>query len=175
MYFNVCILVNQTNNETDHQCADKASEVILKFDHNLETAPYKRYLDAEEVASMSKHYQTAEPQELAAKLEDWDGEPGGVDDQGLYVLSTQNPEGKFDRGDLIDLIPRDQWEHVFLSGKDDLMSRAVITPDGKWHDEWDLMKEGLEGEERLNEWERQVKILFETYTDATAFLASLHS
>lgn len=163
------------NNETDHQCADKAAEVILKFDHNLETAPYKRYLDEKEVTSMSKHYQTAEPQELATKLEDWDGEPGGVDDQGLYVLSTRNPEGKFDQGDLIDLIPRDRWEHVFLSGKDDLISRAVITPDGKWHDEWDLMEEGLEGEARLNEWERQVKILFETYPDATAFLASLHS
>lgn len=175
MYFNVCILIDIEPTKTHGQLADRAYAILDKFDHNREILEYKRRLDSDEFNRMSKHYETTDLNELADKLLDWDGEDGAVDEKGLFALSTQNPDGKFDRGDVIDLIPYDQWEHVFLSGREGLVCRAVITPDGEWHDEWDLMEQGLAGEERLDVWTQQVKTLFEQHQSATAVLASLHT
>ena len=175
MYYNLAILVNRDDNETDHQLADKAEQMCLRFDRGLELPKYKRYLEDKEVREMSQFYKTEDRQELALKIAEWEGGVGGVDEDGLFVVATHNPNGKFDRGELIDLIPRNQWEEVFLSGKENLVCRAVITPDGTWYDHWDLIGEDFLDEDSLDKWERQVRTLLAEHTDATAFLATLHT
>ncbi|MCA9363767.1 hypothetical protein KC727_00925 [Candidatus Kaiserbacteria bacterium] len=174
-HFNVCILVNRENDESDHQLADKAADVMTKFDLNRDVPEYKRRFDADEVERISKHYKTTDLQELATKLEDWNGDAGGVDEEGLYALSTQNPDGHFDYGNLVDLIPRNRWEHMFLSGIEEKVCRAVVTPDGEWVDgPWLYSTSDPESQRKADEWERKVQELFLEHDNAAAFLADLH-
>jgi hypothetical protein len=71
---------------------------LAPYDENTEVEPYKRRVDAEEVASMAKYY-SLDATDLAAlvpRLSEWDGRDGGVDDDGLFVWSTLNPQSKWD-------------------------------------------------------------------------------
>ncbi|MFZ2493406.1 MAG: hypothetical protein WA208_18145, partial [Thermoanaerobaculia bacterium] len=77
---------------------DDVDEQLAPYDENLETAPRREHLDPESVARMATHY-TIDPTDLpalAAKMEDWRGVPGGVDDHGLYALTTYNRDAKWD-------------------------------------------------------------------------------
>ena len=47
---------------------------------------------------MAEHYKipATDLQKLAEKMPDWRGVPGGVDELGLFAISTSNPDGKWD-------------------------------------------------------------------------------
>ena len=92
-HFNVCVLVTR-NGSSPEQMVDKASEALAKFDINMEVKPYKTYINADEIQRMIKHYgiDSVNLSALAEKLESWNGDKGGVDENGFYGISTKNPD-----------------------------------------------------------------------------------
>ena len=63
-------------------------QALEPFDKALEVEPYRRYLNSHDILRMAEFYQL-DPQNLdalAAKMEKWANEPGGVDRDGLYRL-----------------------------------------------------------------------------------------
>jgi len=71
---------------------DNIDGQLAAYDGNLETLPRREYLDAKDVAEMADHYEIdpANLAALAAKMDDWEGWPGGVDAEGLYRVCTYN-------------------------------------------------------------------------------------
>lgn len=68
------------------------------FSENLEMEPYQKFLDSEDVKRMAEFYDVSSTDlnALAAHLEDWCGEAGGIEDGRLFYLSTYNPNSKWD-------------------------------------------------------------------------------
>lgn len=170
-HFTLCILVCNDGN-TDEQLLEKAVVAANKFNTELEVAPYKRYLEPDDVAHMKRHYKINNINELVTKLEDWNGESGGIDDRGLYTNSTRNPEGYFDYGQVLDKIPPHEWEHAFLG---DRICKAVITPNGSWIDgPFVMFDANPESKRLLREWEKKLRSILRENAEATAFLADCH-
>src|SRR3989338_7123163 len=109
--------------------SEHSVDTLSFFDMNREVEPYRRYLDSEEIGRMSKAYQTTDLKILSEQLADWSGFGGGVDDKGLYELTTRNPDGKFDSWNIFEILPtttvRDQLEQ-------DRIPFALILPGGTW-------------------------------------------
>lgn len=76
---------------------DYLDRVLAPYDENMEVPAVKTYLDDDDLKDMAEYYKldVNDLDALAAKLESWSG-PGGRDEQGLYSLSTRNPESKWD-------------------------------------------------------------------------------
>lgn len=121
---------------------EAVAEAMQPFDEELEVKPWKRYLDAGEIAAMAKHYRVRKTsiRKLAGCMEDWCGGKGGVDAKGLFVIHTYNPNGKWDWYEI-----GGRW-NGFMPGNvmlartllksprlAKLLPHDFLTPDGKWH------------------------------------------
>jgi hypothetical protein len=76
----------------------EVARAMQPFDETLQVKPYKLHLSASSVAAMAACYKLPQTdlQALAAKLKDWIGSSGGIDQFGLYALLSHNPDGEFD-------------------------------------------------------------------------------
>ncbi len=142
---------------TESDIEKKVDEMMAPFDYNLEVAPYHNYLDSEEIERMAKHYHTSDLLGLATRMDDWEDCLGGVDEKGLYKLSTRNPKRKWDwwriggRWDgMVSNQPKESEDggfnfshvHEQLPGNvvllkaidHDIDCHSFITPDGEWHE-----------------------------------------
>lgn len=77
---------------------DHPHEALKPFADDLELPRRKEFLDAEEVRSMAEEYALpAEDLEgLAAKMQEWAREDGGVEDGRLFRWTTSNPQAQYD-------------------------------------------------------------------------------
>lgn len=78
---------------------DDYEKQLEPYDENIEVEPYKKHLDADDVDRMREHYEVpkdAPLKDLVRHMPDWVGSEGGVDEKGLYRLSTYNPKSKWD-------------------------------------------------------------------------------
>ena len=66
------------------------------FSEYLEMVEYKQHMDEHDLKMMKDTYKTDNLEELVKKMEDWNGREGGVDEEGLYYLTTSNPDGHWD-------------------------------------------------------------------------------
>jgi hypothetical protein len=134
----------------------KVESMMAPYDYDLEVEPYKEYLDKDDIESMVRHYGTYDLVGLATHMKDWDDSPGGVDENGLYRLTTSNPKRKWDwwriggRWDgMVSNQPRSSdggynWSpiHEQVNGNVVLLKtidheincHSLITPDGEWHE-----------------------------------------
>ena len=130
MRFSIVVLIS----DSDSKIAHKVSELLRPFDANLRVSPHKDYLESELLQEVSKRYKIQlnnNEHELAQKLEEWTGDTCGTDENGIYWLSTINPNGRWDGWIIHDLV-----EDVFTSDNipNDLAPSAILTSDGVWHD-----------------------------------------
>lgn len=119
-------------------------ESLAPFDESLEVELYRVHLHHDEVRRMAAHYgiEPASLHALAAKMPDWANREGGVDRDGLYYLSTCNPDGYWDwyeiggRWDVY--VPRSRNNTIqagSLAASGDLgrcLPYYVLTPEGDW-------------------------------------------
>src|SRR5262249_37176096 len=94
-FFTVVIVPGTT---APDQIEDTVSRLLAPYDENLRVHPHKVHLNHKSIERMASHYKKS-PQdltELARSINDWTGDEGGVDEQGLYHLSTHNPQPKWD-------------------------------------------------------------------------------
>ncbi len=101
---------------------------------------------------MAKHYKipATDLHQLAGKMPDWRGVPGGVDELGLFAICTFNPDGKWDWYEIggrwdghITGRKRPNRDHIqdnsILASTllkvpdfDQRVPAAIITPTGEW-------------------------------------------
>lgn len=75
---------------------DNYESQLEPFDEGLEVTPHKDYLSKESVKSMKAHYKVKTLVGLLIHMKDWSGCKGGIDGKGLYQLSRDNPNSKWD-------------------------------------------------------------------------------
>ena len=175
--FNACVLVTR-NGSKPEQLADKASKVLAKFDINSEMKPYKSYVSADEIQRMAHHYgiDPVNLSALAEKFEGWNGDKGGVDENGFYGISTKNPEGHIDGWSVFtEVKPEDRGRLLFGQDGEEKTVKAVVTPDGKWIDgPWVYGSPNVEQEKELEAWDNKLTTLLDEHKDSVAFLAECH-
>jgi len=158
--------------------AQKASDVLANFDINKEMKPYKYYVEADEIQRMAGHYgiDPTNLSGLAEKLEDWNGDKGGVDESGFYGISTKNPDGHIDAWSVFaEVKPEDCERLLFGQGGEEKTVKVVVTPDGKWIDgPWVYGSPNAEQEKELDEWEKKVSSVLQEHSNAAAFIADCH-
>lgn len=74
------------------------ADAMAPFDEHREVAAYRVHLDHAGLLRMAERYgiAAADHQALSEKMEDWTLRRGGFDVAGLYYLTTNNPDGRFD-------------------------------------------------------------------------------
>lgn len=80
------------------QVRSTVERLIAPYDERIEVDPYKQKLPADHVEGMARHYgcDPNDPHTCVPHLEDWTGQPGGVDEEGLFVWSRYNPRSRWD-------------------------------------------------------------------------------
>lgn len=163
------ILIPSENSE---KTLDKAEEILSKYDLNVEVPPYRSYLEDEDIDLMKKHYNISNLSELAEKVEDWTGgEPGGVDEKGLYIITTRNPHGHFDKWQLFG--PGALRPGIFTTS--DAYCEAIIMDDGLWQASPDVA--GMQPEEQskiMDEWEAKLEQTINANQDKSAIIVRGH-
>ncbi|MFA6495396.1 MAG: hypothetical protein WC246_02760 [Candidatus Paceibacterota bacterium] len=178
-YFNVCVFVDRDESDFE-QMAQRASETIANFDINKNVEPYRYYVTADQISRMAQWYgvDATNIPVLAEKLEEWDGDKGGVDEIGLYGISVKNPVGHTDHWSAPEQIKFEDRERCILSqgeGGKERIIKAVVTPDGEWIDgPWVYGVSNVEQDEELEAWNKKRAALFVEYKNATAFLLECH-
>jgi len=83
---------------TLEEAKERITEMLAPYDENKEVEPYKKYLSASTATQMANHYglNKSDVGLLVEKMKEWTGRIGGVDEKGLFYLSTYNPKSKWD-------------------------------------------------------------------------------
>jgi hypothetical protein len=137
---------------------------------------HKEYLDAQTIEKLAALYGVppANLSAIAAKLrQEWDADGGvGVDEHGLYELTTLNPNRKLDYWTLHN-VESDVWPVRAMPR--DLLPVAVVTPDGHWHDTGEEWRPGdLTASEKQAIGQRAYA-LFDLYPECLAVALDCHA
>lgn len=154
--------------------AGKLEKPMRHFDVDLEVGVYKKYLSPTTIEGMKKEYGTENIKELALHVGEWTGEEGGVDQKGLYSLSTENPEGHFDSWYVFDVVPAvDLLEKI---DRIDRTPRAVLLPDLQWIDSdlWIYADTDPPQQQRLDAWVEKMKNIFQQHAKSLVVLIDCH-
>jgi len=158
-------------NDTEATIA-KADSMLNRYDLNIEVPEHKRYLDEADIIRMKEVYNSPDISGLAEKVEDWTGEPGGVDEKGVYVTTTRNPEGHIDSWQLFG--PGPVESRMFVHP--DAYCSAIIFDDGVWQaapDVDDMPRE--EADKIMDKWEADLEETIGASSNKIAIIARCHS
>ncbi len=186
---------------------EKVRELLHPYSSELDVEPYKEYLNQEDfqkeikqLSSLSKDEidKFAVKYELSGEnvIEDlakinlywYEEDVAGVDEYGEYQITTYNPQSKWDWYRFIEAEPREAEPPIKYPCKvkdlPDIVSYALITPDGKWYElGFDLgiqafMKSQLNSNTNITEgeinWELKVKEIFACYSEFIAVALNCH-
>jgi hypothetical protein len=175
--------------------------LLAPFDQNLELAPHKRHITENNVQFFKEKHGTNDLRVLAEKLQRDFHEEFGVDDLGLFEITTFNEMGKWDYWSLKNYFPIDS-ARVNRWGKDLAPSivlvsdlnlnkenapHSMLTPDGKWHDVDDFgyvtrlqFEKGLKGlhpanVEPMARWRSHVREVLNQHADHLVLAIDCHS
>lgn len=137
--------------EKNAHITEAVKAALRPFGDGFEVAPWRRYLDAGEVAAMARNYGLLmrSTRQIAAQMEDWNGGEGGMDEKGIYATLTYNPDAKWDWYEI-----GGRWDgfltnnaataHSLLRSPKlkDFLPHDFLTPDGKWHEKATFVSTG---------------------------------
>jgi len=161
--------------------------VLAPYNENMEVPPYFKSFKSDEIAAMAKHYKLSPKnlEGLVSRVENWLGTPGVLKEGQLGYMSERNPQskwdwyvvgGRWDRG-LRNVIPVKKaldklappeaynekgewvdgaWEHYYSLGH--LTPRAIVDPDGGWHEKGRMGWFGISEGDR-SDWPQRVETL----------------
>ena len=186
-FFTVVIVPGNT--EFD-QIESKVQELLSPFNENLTVEPYKVYFDAEEIQQMADFYEVS-AQNLAAlakKMIDWTGQEGGVDDKGLYKITTYNPKSKWDwytiggrydgrlKGEASNT-DEGLYRNILLAKQleQKLKCFAIITPDGEFHERGQMHWFGIVTDQKENDdWDEEIIKTIQKYQNDILVAVDCH-
>ncbi|MGA2618943.1 MAG: hypothetical protein ABSF26_15135 [Thermoguttaceae bacterium] len=185
MHFCTFVIIG-THNDPEAAVA----HALEPFDEALTVEPYRDYLDPSEIEHMSAHYgiSATDLPALVRKMPDWRRSEGGVDERGLYALTTYNPNGRWDWYEI-----GGRWNRYIpgfrgnvirvetLLKRRDLRSSlpySIVTPDGQWLERQDApWFESHTGADRRREarWSTEVRDALAPYRDRKVVCVDVHS
>jgi hypothetical protein len=183
-----CVFVMIGNNT---HIGSSVETALAPFDEAREVEPSRFHLPHHELVMMAKHFgiPASHVHELSERMEDWNDRSGGVDREGLYYLSTCNPDGRWDWYEI-----GGRWEGRFggrneIKASDladapnlaELLPYFLVTPQGEWleHErhyvvhanELTLTRESMDEKQRL----AQVRRTLLRWPDHTVVCVDIHA
>lgn len=156
----------------------KLEKPFSRFDLNREVKEYKYYLSQKDIKSIADHYKIdiSNLDAIAEKLNDWNGDKGGVDQKGVYGLSTKNREAKWDYWNAFDLTTtKDLLNNL---DKIDRFPHVIFTPDCKWIEapEYFMFMDASSSiYQSYLKWENRVREILKQYSEnSIALLIDCH-
>lgn len=178
-HFNVCVFVENDGSGLK-ELAEKVDKIVENFDINKRVEPYKYYIKDEQIQQMAKNYKL-DPTNLltlSEKLEDWNGDKGGVDEIGFYGISTNNPVGHTDYWSMpIEIQPKDYERFLLGQDGDGKIIKAIVTLHDAWIDgPWIYGTPTAEQERERELWEKKIRAILDEYKgkNIIAFLIDCH-
>jgi len=142
--------------------SNKIAKPFGAYDINKEISPYKRYLDDEEIQKMSKYYgiSKSDLNLLKEKAEDWSGDKeSGVDEKGLFTISTANYEGIYDTWEAYDVMLTED-----LLRDEDLVCDSILTPECQLiRSEQSFYNIGDSNEKEFLAWKQKYQDILKSY------------
>jgi len=155
-------LINNNKASLIETLAKKLEKPLSFYDINKEVAPYKDYIDKEELSKMANYYKIdkSDLKLLKEKLEDWRGEnESDIDEKGLFVISTLNKKGILDSWGAYDVLLIED-----LLKNTDFVSHAIFTPDCKLiESEHFFYHVGKSNEREFSNWEQKYRDTLKQY------------
>ncbi len=182
MHYSVYVFIPSDGDIEEH-----VARALRLYSDEHEVPPYKEYLDVGEIAAMAKHYgvRRTDRKVLVSHMENWKGNPGGVDQKGIFSIKTFNPKAKWDwyeiGGRWCQRFPGHVIATAALLEKKNLkeiLPAAMVTPNGWWH-EWETfivegwMKWRTE-RKKANSWLREVKAALKAHPDMRVVCVDIH-
>jgi hypothetical protein len=169
MPFPVMVLV--PSNTEDMVAA--VTRLMSPFDAGLTISPHKEYVAQDEiiyVVDVFRHegLKAEDVEAVLRALEEDSGCPGGIDERGIYLMTTDNPQAHWDSWRIQSL--HNDVRPVPRTGRDRAPAE-MITPDGVWHD----LNAGLSeaGDLQVSRWNR-AELLLAQYPDHVAVTVHCH-
>lgn len=125
MHFTICVPFIPS--KQDGEVKEKIEKLISNFDLNKKVEPFKKYLTKDEIEKISKYYNitSSQQKQIAEKINDWNGNEGGIDQDRIYQISTNNPNGLFDYWSVYEVL---RAEDIINNNQ---VFQGIITPEGK--------------------------------------------
>lgn len=189
--------------DSEDEIEEAVAKALAPYDENVPVAPYKRYIedkderyypDADYTTNdfqlMSKYYGTTDLQELASKMQQWNGSRGGVDEDGLYYVSKYNQNslwdwyeigGRWNNALIIEAdFGRTETNACFVReiSPESRLPYIIITPDGFSHTKrtWEE-KLGAFGENAAKSnaaWEGEARAILSEFPNCLAVVVDMH-
>jgi len=178
MYFNIAIAKERKGKKVN-DLAVEVKKDLIRFDCSVESPQYKRYLDQKEIKKIAEEYKlsTDDREALVKHVQEYNGQgEGGVDDKGMFELSTQNPEGQFDHCEVFYYATPEDFEGKIL-GKEWPLVHAFVTPKLEWIEGY---RENIEGavmsgeEDKFYAWKDRLRELLEKNKEHAIFIIKCH-
>jgi len=128
MHMLICVLVPK---DIPYEEQESIIEKLMDpYDVNVEVPAYKKYVSKERQADIAKHFKIdgENKQEIAEKIEDWDGNKGGVDGKDVFEIVTVSPQARLDAWAIEEFVPIEK-----LIETEDIYEQMIV-PDGRWVD-----------------------------------------
>lgn len=157
---------------TEKEVVSAAEALLDTYSMNKMVPAYKEYPDTSYVRQLLKNYKVKSLTELEASSVDWrQGEEGGIDEKGLYFMTTQNPQGTFDYWSLVDGPFLVEAETLRRQGS---YCTDVITPDGQLT-KGPLVRSRWRRAQKLQQWEKQLAVFEQQYSGMKVCIFDCHS
>ncbi len=178
MYFNIALAKDRKGKKVNDLAVEVRKE-LARFDQSIEFPEYKRYLDQTEIKDVMEEYNLSidDKETLVKHVQEYNQQgEGGVDEKGIYELSTENPEAHFDHYEVFYYATPEDFEGKIL-GKEWPLVRAFITPELEWIEGYWGNIEGAvaSGEEnKYYNWKDKLISLLEQHKDCAIFIVRCH-
>jgi hypothetical protein len=135
MHLKFCVLV-----PSDISYEEKKSmieKLVDPYDVNVKVSEYKTYISKEMQEDIARYFKIniEDKINIAAKIEEWNENRGGVDGEGIFEISTISPKARLDAAVIEEIIPIKK-----LIEENDIYEQIII-PDGRWIDYENCKKE----------------------------------
>lgn len=179
----------------------ETTRLLSPYDGELQLAPYKRHFDENQVVEWKKEFGKSDLAALAEELHEQFKSEYGVDEKGIYEISTFNEMGRWDgwgpkkyfKNPATDV---GRWGKdlersiaIVSTLKDKDIPYSIVTPDGQWHSlQWDFGYKPVlnytpetgdrlhpQNVEPLSKWTEHARHLLTNYQDHIVFVLDCHS
>lgn len=172
MHTRVGVIV-ETQTDTNKTIA-LAENLLQKFSRNIAVKPHKEYPDKSYVQQLLRNHNVRSLEALIDSSIDWkNGEEGGIDEKGLFFMSTENPNGQYDASTFL-AGPTSVTPDIFA--QDAYSCGDIVTPDGSLHRGPILYSLKWPNRQRkAATWSKSLRKFAETYNGNSLVIFDCHS